>query len=127
MVGLFSIIAYGVSASPCDGVDRSLSSKRKSVLAHKIATELNVSTVDVLQSFKSHGWSIIYIDTHESDEAFLFYPSDPLSSGYITSWGGVASIYEEQQIKEWILKNAPKIPLKLANCFAWHVTHDRDM
>ncbi|MBY0578942.1 MAG: hypothetical protein K2P57_07850, partial [Burkholderiales bacterium] len=117
----------GVSASPCDGVDRSLSGKRKLVLAPKIAKELHVSSVDVLQSFKSHGWSIIYIDTHVSDETFLFYKKDPLTSHYVTLWGGAATIYEEQQIKEWVLKNAPKIPLKLANCFAWHVTHDRDM
>lgn len=125
--GLFSMVTYGANASPCNGVDRSLSSNRKLALAPKIAKELYVASVDVLQSFRSHGWSIIYVDTHESDETFLFYPGDPMTARYVTLWGGAATIYEEGEIEKWVLKNVPKIPRKLARCFAWHVTHDRDM
>ena len=80
----------------------------------------------MLQSFRVDGWSIIYVDTHQSDEAFLFYARDPLTSHYITLWSGAAASNEEETIKDWTLKNAPNIPLKLASCFAWHVTKDRD-
>ena len=66
------------------------------------------------------------VDTHQSDEAFLFYARDPLTSHYITLWSGAAASNEEETIKDWTPKNAPNIPLKPASCFAWHVTKDRD-
>ena len=71
-------------------------------------------------------WSIIYVDTHESDEAYVFYAHDPLRSRYVTLWSGAARMDEEQEIKVWTIKNAPGIPQKLAGCFAWHVTKNRD-
>jgi len=114
------------SASPCGGVDRSLTNDRKAILAHGIARQLHVQSVDVLQSFRAGGWTIIYVDSHDADEAFLFYSHDPLTGSYITLWSGAATRDEEQAIKKWTLKNAPGIPQKLANCFAWHVTKDRD-
>ena len=114
------------SPSPCAGVDRGLSYARKSVLAPALAKQLHVSAVDVLQSFTASGWSIIYVDTHESDEFFLFFSGDPVTSPSVTGWGGAASDGEEKEIKDWTLKNAPGIPERLARCFAWHVTRDRD-
>jgi hypothetical protein len=86
-----------------------------------------VPSVTVLQSFRLDDWRIIYIDTHQSDETFLFYAHDPLKSHFITEWSGAAMIDEEEEMKSWTLKNAPGIPLRLASCFAWHVTKDRDM
>ena len=114
------------AASPCEGVDRSLPVELRSPWALELAKQLGVSSVDVLQSFRLNGWSIIYVDTHRSDEAFLFYAHDPLTSHYITLWSGAAARDEEEDVKSWTLKNAPNIPLKLASCFAWHVTKDRD-
>ncbi len=114
------------AASPCDGVNRSLTNGRKALLAPAIARQMGYKSVDVLQSFRSGDWSIIYVDTHESDETFLFYAHDPLTSRYVALWSGVAFINEEQSIKDGILKDAPGIPPTLAGCFAWHVTKDRD-
>ena len=68
----------------------------------------------------------MYVDTHQSDEAFLFYDRDPPARPYKSLWAGGAAIYKEREIRAWTLKNAPGIPAKLADCFAWHVTHDRD-
>lgn len=130
--GLFLLAFIGVagqlawSMTPCEDVDRSLSNSSKAALSPIIASQLHAKKVDVLQSFKFAGWSIIYVDTHDSDEAFLFYSSDPLRSQYLTVWSGAAAWNEEQSIKAWALKNAPGIPPKLAACFAWHVTKDRD-
>jgi hypothetical protein len=112
--------------SPCDTVSRDLPSERKTVLAPEIAKQLNVKTVDVLQSFKLGSWQIIYVNTNESDEPFLFYSGDPLNTRYVTMWSGAARMSEEQEIKAWTLKNAPGIPRRLASCFAWHVTKSRD-
>lgn len=81
--------------------------------------------VDVLQSFKVDAWSIVYVDTHQADAAFLFYAKDPLTERYVTSWSGAAARQEERSIERWTRKNAPGIPLRLARCFAWYVTQGR--
>lgn len=114
-------------ASPCDGVDRQLDKERKIALEPVIAKQLQATKVDVLQSFRMDSWSIIYVDTHEADEASLFYNGDPLTNHFITLWSGGASSTEEEEIKNWVMKNAPGVPTGLAGCFAWHVTNDRDM
>ena len=113
------------SRSPCDSVDRQLTDKRKVDLAPEIARQLDVEKVDVLKSFRLEGWTIIYVDSHEADEAFLFYSHDPLHSHYVTMWGGVAMKNEQRSIRAWTLKNAPGIPPKLAGCFARYVTIGR--
>ena len=125
-VALVAATSSAWAALPCDGVNRSLTNERKAELAPKIAKHLGYKSVDVLQSFQSGNWSIINVDTHESDESYLFYAHDPLTSRYITLWSGAAPIHEEEAIKKWTLKNAPGIPSGLASCFAWYVTKDRD-
>ncbi len=95
-------------------------------MAPAIAKQLHVKSVDVLQSFQEGIWSIFFVDSHESDNAYVFYAHDPLKSRYITLWGGVATSDEEKAIKAWTLKNAPGIPQRLATCFAWHVTKERE-
>ncbi len=114
------------AASPCAGVNRNLTNERKAALAPAIAKQLHVKSVDVLQSFQEGIWSIFFVDSHESDNAYVFYAHDPLKSRYITLWGGVATSDEEKAIKAWTLKNAPGIPQRLATCFAWHVTKERE-
>ena len=129
VLGILALIAATPSmwaGSSCDGVKRGLTNNRKHALAPKIATELRVKNVDVLQSFQLGKWNIIYVDTHESDEQFLFYADDPLKERHVTEWSGAAFMNEEQDIKQWTIKNAPGIPSRLATCFAWHVTKDRD-
>lgn len=113
------------SASPCDNVNRNLTNQNKAAWAPEIARQLHAQKVDVLQSFRFEGWTIIYVDSHEADEAFLFYSPDPVRNHYVTMWSGAAAKNEEQSIKGWTLKNAPGIPQSLADCFAWHVTNDR--
>src|ERR1017187_2701114 len=114
------------SQSPCDNVDRSFTDNSKVALAPVIARQLRAKKVDVLQSFRFDGWTILYVNSYDSDETFLFYQHDPLHTRYITMWGGAAASNEEQSIKNWTLKNAPVSPPKLASCLAGHVTNDRD-
>lgn len=121
------VIPPKVWGDPCDGVNRNLTRDHATALASAIAKQLKMASVDVLQSFIVGNWSIIYVDTHESDEAFLFYKDNPLLNKYIALWSGAARFDEEEQIKGWVLKNAPGIPAQLANCFAWHVTKHRDL
>ena len=122
-----TVIASQSVASPCDGVDRQISDEMKATLAPAIAKQLDASEVEILQSFRFGRWSIFYVDTHKADEVFLFFSGNPLTTHYVTLWGGAASRIEEKSIKGWVLKNVPGIPRRLASCFAWHVTRHRDM
>jgi hypothetical protein len=116
-----------VNLNPCEGVDRSLIEANKSQLANSIAKQLKLNSVDILQSFRVDGWSIIYVNTHVSDEVYLFYSGDPIAAERpVTEWSGAAMIFETSEIEQWILDNAPGIPKRLASCFAWHVTLNRD-
>jgi len=117
--------AYAV-ASPCSGISRQLPSTEEPATAREIAKQLNFPSVDVLQSFRSGSWRILYIDTHATDDVFLFYSRDPATQHFITLWSGAAMPSEGNSIKTWVIKNAPGIPDGLASCFAWHVTRDRD-
>lgn len=110
------------SNNPCGGVDRNLTEEQKIKLAPIIASEEKVHKVDVLKLFRYEKWQIIYIENYVSDEPYLFYSDDPMTSKPVAAWSGAATIYEENAIKEWTLKNVPGIPNKLARCFAWHVT-----
>lgn len=114
-------------ATPCTGIDRTLTDAQKHAWAPVIARQLKIANVDVLQSFREKSWRVIYIDTHQSDNGFLFYRDDPLQSRYITVWAGSAQSDETASIAQWVLANVPGIPSSLAQCFAWHVTQDRDM
>jgi hypothetical protein len=113
--------------SPCTGIDRTLTDAQKRAWAPVIAKQLHVANVDVLQVFRDGDWRVIYVDTHVSDNGFLFYRDDPLHGTYVNAWAGAAMKDEEASIHQWVQKNVPGIPAQLAICFAWHVTQDRDM
>ena len=121
------MVTFNVSATPCDGVDRSLSEVRKNQLAPVIAKQLNVKSVEILQSFSYRNWFIIYANTHVSDNPFLFFSGDPTLGKQLTVWSGAATVDEEPEINQWVLNNAKGIPSKLAGCFAWHVTKGRGL
>lgn len=124
VLAIVLLTAKAYAASPCAGVKRSLTHQHKTALAPAIARHLNAKNVDILQSFQTGGWSIFYVETHETDDVYVFYAHDPLTSHYVTLWGGMADSDEGPAIKAWILKHAPGIPRSLASCFAWHVTQE---
>lgn len=112
-----------VNSYPCVGVDRSLTSRRKAQLQVAIAKERRMKTVQVFDSFKSEGWFIIFTDASVGDEPYLFYSDDPVNGSHpITAWSGAATIFETSEMEQWVKENAPRIPARLASCFAWHVT-----
>jgi hypothetical protein len=61
------LITGVVSASPCTGIDRTLTDAQKHAWAPVIAKQLHVANVDVLQVFREGDWRVIYVDTHVSD------------------------------------------------------------
>ncbi len=113
------------AASPCDGMNRSLTNARKAALANAIAKQMQSSSVDVWNSFQYGGWSVLWVDPVDSENTFLFYANDPLTGHPVNTWGGIATRDEERGIRDWTIKNVPGIPPKLASCFAWYVTKGR--
>lgn len=121
------LLGGALHASPCTGIDRTLTDAQKHAWAPAIAHQLHVANVDVLQVFRAGEWRVIYVDTHVSDNGFLFYRNDPLHRTYVKTWAGAAMKDEEASIGQWVQQNVHGIPAQLAACFAWHVTQDRDM
>lgn len=124
-------LTFATATSPilaenaCSRVDRTLATNRAKALGPVVAKHLGMKHANISKSFQFGGWSILYVSTGESDDAYVFYSHDPMQNKkYVTLWGGAAREDEEQEIRAWTLKNAPGIPDTLASCFAWHVTKE---
>lgn len=92
-----------------------------------IAEQLDVRNATVLQAFGANDWKIVYVKIPYSDSPFLFFHGAPERTHFVTLWSGGARTDEKASIRSWIAKNALGIPSNLADCFAWHVTEDRDL
>ena len=125
VLALFSAIMPMRAENACSGVDRTLSKQRVKAIGPAIAKQLDAKRIEILQSLQFGGWSILYVDTHKSDEAYVFYSGDPTRSKLVTLWSGAARVDEEEEIRAWTLENARGIPKTLASCFAWQVTKGR--
>ena len=123
---LLAPCAGSQAANPCTGIDRSLTAPQKAAYGRAVASELHVAKVTVLQSFRFAAWCILYVETGNSDETFFFFAGDPTATPFVTRWSGGAAPSEQVDIRAWTVANAAGIPARLAACFAWHVTNDRD-
>jgi hypothetical protein len=132
LIFLFASISTTALASPCTDIDRTLTDERKLVLApviaKQVAQELNdVKSVEVLQSFHYQDWHVFLVDSHVSDEGYLFYKSDPTKGSYLRVLAGTYMEDEEGATLKTILGGETKgIPNALARCMAWHLTKERN-
>lgn len=139
-MGLMLLVFSGKAiCAPCSGVDRRLSDAQRQMLVPALERHLNkqlgqelgqvihLAAEDVFKSFRVGKWHIIYLNSHVSDEPFLFYRSAPdQAEAYITAWAGAAASDEGDAIYTWVRREVPGIPKNLAACFAWYVTAARD-
>jgi len=117
--------AAWIKANPCRLVDRKLTAKQRALLEAAIAKQQKLKKVSVFATFRSYGWSIVFSDAGNSDSSYFFYSRNPVTGAEpVTAWAGGATIFETTEIAEWVKQNAPGIPLRLADCFAWQVTLD---
>lgn len=126
---LLSMVALPACAvaNPCAGMAGQLTKEQEVLLNTQVSKQLGMRNAQVIQVLRFENWQILYADTHQSDEVFLFYAQDPLSSHFITMWSGAALRSEQESIRNWAVKNAPGIPEQLSRCFAYHVTQDRTL
>lgn len=116
-----------VHATPCNGVDRRLSIHRQAQLEAAIAKQQEREKVRVFNEFRYGGWFIVYSDASDGDEPYFFYRQDPtIGNRPLAAWSGAATIFETSNIALWVRRNASGIPPRLADCFAWHVTMNRE-
>lgn len=69
-------------------------------------------------------WSILWVDTFDSEPGVYFYHGNPTTTEAVAVWGGASSYGEEQEDIKWAQNNAQGIPIQLATCFAWRVSPD---
>jgi hypothetical protein len=114
---------FWVNATPCEGVNRQLTARQQAQLEAAIAKQQKVKKVSVFASFTSGGWFVVFSDASVGDSPYFFYSSNPTKGAKpLAAWSGAATIFETSEVAEWVKQNAPGIPERLANCFAWHVT-----
>ena len=131
--------AHAAGAAPCDGIDRSFPDATKRAYLPAVERHLNaqlgrslgktikLAVPDFLERLHQGRWHIVYVNDHVTDEPYLFYDQPPtLSKGYRFVWAGAAADDEGPDIVEWLKAQAPDMPLALAQCFAWHVTLERE-
>lgn len=123
LVWLLLPLSRAFAGTPCDGVERDLGLTAEQIVTLKanIGPQVNATKIDIINVFKMKGWSVIYIDTHNSDETYLFFTGDILTSHYVTEWSGAATIFEGAELTTQFKQNAPGIPEHLAQCMAWHI------
>jgi len=132
-----SILAWAAALSPplpaladghaCNGIDRSLPKRLAQRFEAAARRQFDDPQAEVPQLFRYQSWTIAYVSFTKSDPGYVFYRGDPLRSHYVTIWGGAARGDEEDEIRAWAEQYARGIPTRLAACFAWHLTKDRDM
>lgn len=111
----------------CKLVHQELANAQKRQWTPAINRQLNGKLDSINQVFELSGWFIVFVDAKGADPPFLFYHGNPVKTHYITMWSGAAMRSEQAEIKNWVLKNAPGIPVNLASCFAWQVTQRQDI
>jgi len=109
--------------SQCETINRTFTDAEKSRWSRDISKRKHSLGAEAVQSFRSGQWRVVYVTYPNAEPAYHFHDS----SRSVTVWGGAATIFDAPDIKRWIREQAPGIPQRLAHCFAWHVTYDRDM
>jgi hypothetical protein len=82
--------------------------------------------VTLLYVYAKDNWTILMVRLCENCDVYLhlFYSGNPLTNRYVAT-SGVGSDWGDdmQKIMDWVLRDVPGIPPKLASCYAWAITH----
>ena len=125
LCGSLLIAVSCANASPCDRVSQPLTSAQRSNLSAAVAGQLQTVTAKILHAYRLGNWYLLYADTPDADEAFVFYRGDPLSHQYVALWSGAGAKTGQSELRSWARLNAPGVPETIAKCFAWSAVAGR--
>jgi hypothetical protein len=126
LLSVVIVTAASAAAHPCTFVQRGALIQRPDIEVERhVAKLLGVADIDVLESLRVRDWHVLYVNTHESDELFVFLRGDPRAASVAATWGGAAARFERKELAVWARRNARGVPRRLARCFAWYAVEGR--
>ena len=112
-----------VNAEPCQGVKMTAAEERLQAVSAGISKTEGFPNSHVLAYYEHKGWYVIFTDASPGDERYLVYPGDPARGNKpIDEWAGAFTMYETTDLRNSLVRKAPRVPRKLADCIAWQVT-----
>jgi hypothetical protein len=115
-------VACAIS-SPCSNVNERLSPGEAERFGRVASAQLKMPGSKVSKVLRQGGWQIILAEPQEADPAYIFYAGAVSPKHFRTFWAGAARLDEEGEILDWTKRSAQGIPIHLAECFAFRVTH----
>ena len=113
-----SLLTTCSAAQACDQLVEVQAASEKAATAIAVADQLHVPNVSVRQVYRSDEWRLINVVTSDKDRPILIYSADPLTTRYVTMWGGMSDSHSDEQVLKWAHDNAPDMPEPLAQCLA---------
>ncbi|NGN45047.1 hypothetical protein G6N74_28735 [Mesorhizobium sp. CGMCC 1.15528] len=113
-----------LAASPCNGVDTTLTAQRKSDYANLVAKSLDQNIIPSkvsIQGFMQSGtWTVVYAEVSVADPGYFFFDSSSGRPAFKDVWGGMADEGDGPEITKWAKKLGANNAI--ASCFADTVT-----
>jgi hypothetical protein len=112
-----------VNSEPCQGVKMATSERRLQSVASGISMSEGFPNSRVLAYYEHEGWYVIFTDASPGDERYLVFRGDPAQGlRPVEEWSGAFTMFETQELRDSLVRKAPEVPRKLADCIAWQVT-----
>lgn len=113
-------LPQALAASPCKGVDTTLTEQRKSDYAALIADALDQdimpSKVSVMDFMQSGTWAVVYAEVPVADPGYFFFDFSSGKAEFKDVWGGIAEKSEAAEIAKWARDLGTN--KTIASCFA---------
>jgi hypothetical protein len=114
---------HWLSSEPCRGVNMKATEKRLQAVAAGVSRVEGFPNSRVLEYYEHKGWFVIFTNASPGDERYLVYEGDPARGlKPVDEWSGAFTMYETTELRDSLVRKAPNVPRKLADCIAWQVT-----
>lgn len=125
LLGVFGL-CNAVAATPCAGVDRSLTKQNKadyaSLIAKSLESKVKPANVEIDAALRSGTWTVVYASTPIADPGYFFFDNSSGVQVFKDVWGGIADDGDGPILIKWAKDlGANK---EIASCFSHVVMSD---